>query len=602
MIDRKASVELARRRRGSSSVALARARERFFEAGAGDPSGVRGLVLRSWARARELAVPADLSDARYVGVEPDCPLVRAARPVLCSSVEPLREAAVVAVLADANGLLRFHIGGDPAFERRMADEGAVALGFDFSESTIGTNGIGTALTLRRPVLVDGAEHYSEIGAAFSCGAAPVRDPVSGEIVGLVNFTCPARESSPLLLAMASSAAVQVERELLVTADRGDLAVLACSDDPAALRALMLAERRRHALREHLYQIMTRAAAMDVGCLLTQIMELAAVVFPVEAVWVLDGQDSGVLRVAAVWGDVVSSAVGAQLSSDVAAAVLRTAIREQDAAAPNRRSSVPLPGQLRMAGSWLAVAAGDGGLPVGSPLGSRWARPLAPAMPPPAADATPPAPGRCVVVAALGPAVASEGQRAAAKGLLAEIADACASACRFEEVSRQAASDALTGLPNRRRFLQAAQAAFLHCRAHGRPMAALMIDIDRFKRVNDTFGHATGDRVLVEVAARIQAALAPDDAVGRIGGEEIAVISLVPSADAWALAERLRRAVAAVELTTPGGTLTVTASVGVACLTRHDEHLPDLLDRADQALYAAKNSGRDRVAEAPVPTV
>src|SRR5262245_61163973 len=140
MIDRQVSAEPARRPRGMPSVALARARERFFEAGVLDVPGLRGLVRRSWVRARELAVPTNLSDTRYVGVEPDGPLVRAARPVLSSSVGHLRESPVVAVLADANGLLLCHVSGDPAFERRMADEGAVALGFDFSESTIGTNG------------------------------------------------------------------------------------------------------------------------------------------------------------------------------------------------------------------------------------------------------------------------------------------------------------------------------------------------------------------------------------------------------------------------------------------------------------------------------
>jgi diguanylate cyclase (GGDEF)-like protein len=566
-------------------LAVASPGDGTVEAGAPDSGGVRELVRRSWARARDLAVPAGNPGARYVGVEPDCPLVRAARPVLSSALAQLRDAAVVAILTDANGLLLHHLCAERTFERQLMDAGAVGLGSDFAEETIGTNGVGTALAVRHPVQIEAGEHYAEAGNAFSCGAAPVRDAMSGDIVGLVNFTCPAQKSSPPLLALASSAAAQIERELLLSADSGDLAVLTCSDDPAVLRGLMTAQRRRHALRERLHQIMMRAASQQVGSLLPQIMDLAAVILPVDAVWVLDRQDCGRLRVVAVWGDVAPSAVGTHLPSDVAAVVAGTVGREQVAVASGRPARL-LPGQRRETSSWLAVAGPSGRSPV-------WPQSACP--PPP--TRSPSAAGRCIVVATTRPGAGIGRERGSAQALLAEIAVACDSACRFEELSRLAVSDALTGLPSRRHFLELAQGALAHCQARGLPMAVLMVDVDRFKHVNDTFGHSAGDRVLAEVSARIQAALHPDDVVGRIGGEEIAAVSIVPRTEAVALADGLRRAVADREVDVSGRTLRMTVSVGVACLTSRDRGLVELLDRADEALYAAKKSGRNRVVEA-----
>jgi diguanylate cyclase (GGDEF)-like protein/PAS domain S-box-containing protein len=167
------------------------------------------------------------------------------------------------------------------------------------------------------------------------------------------------------------------------------------------------------------------------------------------------------------------------------------------------------------------------------------------------------------------------------------------------LERAATRDPLTDCLNRRAF--AAQGEPLLKRAlgpYGLPVAAMMLDIDHFKSVNDRFGHAVGDRVIREVSAAMAAGVRPLDVLSRQGGEEFAV--LLPDCDAAAAslsAERLRKAIAercqaAFAAEFPG--LRVTVSVGVADSTQGCTTLDTLLDHADSALYRAKRSGRDRV--------
>jgi diguanylate cyclase (GGDEF)-like protein len=133
------------------------------------------------------------------------------------------------------------------------------------------------------------------------------------------------------------------------------------------------------------------------------------------------------------------------------------------------------------------------------------------------------------------------------------------------------------------------------RRHGRPLAVAMLDIDHFKRVNDTHGHAAGDLVLRAVVETSRRCLRATDYLGRVGGEEfVCVMPEAFAADALACAERIRGAVAALRVPTAAGTLRVTVSLGVAVLDREDGTWEALLRQADAALYRAKNAGRDRI--------
>jgi diguanylate cyclase (GGDEF)-like protein len=160
----------------------------------------------------------------------------------------------------------------------------------------------------------------------------------------------------------------------------------------------------------------------------------------------------------------------------------------------------------------------------------------------------------------------------------------------------ASHDALTGLHNRRWLDQVLPATLESAGRDGRPLALLMIDVDHFKRINDTHGHGEGDRVLVAVACALAGALRQSDMLARFGGEEFAV--LLPGAGdpvAHAVAERLRAAVASTPLALQGGQTPerVTVSLGLAFLRAGDDPT-QLLGRADRALYRAKAAGRDRV--------
>ena len=160
-------------------------------------------------------------------------------------------------------------------------------------------------------------------------------------------------------------------------------------------------------------------------------------------------------------------------------------------------------------------------------------------------------------------------------------------------------DALTGLPNRRRFDVEMRARWLAAAVGGDPLAVLMLDLDHFKEYNDAYGHPQGDRALREVARTLAASLSRrSDLVARWGGEEFVV--LLPATgltDAVAVGERMVRAVADLDLDSPVGEATprITASVGVAVTSNEHVHDPDaLVAAADRELYRAKRAGRNRV--------
>ncbi|HQY38816.1 MAG TPA: diguanylate cyclase [Giesbergeria sp.] len=166
-----------------------------------------------------------------------------------------------------------------------------------------------------------------------------------------------------------------------------------------------------------------------------------------------------------------------------------------------------------------------------------------------------------------------------------------------ELQRLATTDVLTGMANRRSFLEVAEATFQRARESHAPLTVLMLDLDHFKTINDRFGHLEGDRVLAEFAQATKHQLRASDTVGRLGGEEFGL--LLPHtlpAEGADIATRILEAIRALELTDSNGQhYGVTTSMGLGTLSPGDRSLHDLLDRADQALYLAKRRGRNQLA-------
>lgn len=167
------------------------------------------------------------------------------------------------------------------------------------------------------------------------------------------------------------------------------------------------------------------------------------------------------------------------------------------------------------------------------------------------------------------------------------------------LEQQANTDFLTGCASRRRFLELAQQEFARIRRYGGDLSVLMLDIDRFKAINDAYGHQAGDTTLIKLVQVCQETLRDLDVIGRMGGEEFAIILPVTKAtQALEIAERLRHAVAATEAPLEGSEpIRFTISIGVASLMGGDVNAELMLNRADKALYEAKNTGRNKVCTA-----
>ncbi len=161
--------------------------------------------------------------------------------------------------------------------------------------------------------------------------------------------------------------------------------------------------------------------------------------------------------------------------------------------------------------------------------------------------------------------------------------------------QEARIDPLTGLYNRRAFMERASDELLRARRYNTPLALAMIDIDHFKLINDRFGHAVGDQVLVAFADTLEKSMRAVDVVARVGGEEfVLLMTETRIEEAIQVAERLRLEIAAASLTVGNQRLQWTASLGVAILDAEDLSVSSALVRADNALYRAKAAGRNRV--------
>ena len=192
-----------------------------------------------------------------------------------------------------------------------------------------------------------------------------------------------------------------------------------------------------------------------------------------------------------------------------------------------------------------------------------------------------------------PAPYSEAEEQRIRESVSQAAPVLANLRNLAVAEIRAATDGLTGLPNKRAATDALKRTFAQATMTKSPLGLLMLDLDHFKQVNDQYGHAAGDQVLASVGAALRSVLRNQDFAGRNGGEEFAV--LLPDTDiaaALEIAERVRATIA--EITVPGTDVPVTVSIGVAGFPGHASTLDRLERLADAALYVAKREGRNRV--------
>jgi diguanylate cyclase (GGDEF)-like protein len=164
-----------------------------------------------------------------------------------------------------------------------------------------------------------------------------------------------------------------------------------------------------------------------------------------------------------------------------------------------------------------------------------------------------------------------------------------------QLQKLATTDGLTGLFNRRQFGTLFEAEWQRNQGTSLPSAMLMLDIDWFKKINDQYGHAVGDEVLIAIANTFRSQLREDDIVGRVGGEEFAIILPTSTAEnALDMAERLRRVIQETPIQTAAGAIHISVSIGVTLFRKEDTSVEFIAKRADDALYVSKNEGRNRV--------
>lgn len=193
----------------------ARAREDFLSrtAGAEDHSNIRRMILASWQRCRENNLDFDRVDVPYLA-DRDChgPLLRCAVPILDALHEQLHDEPVSIILTDDSGLVIDRRTTSSELTTRL-DAVSLAPGFSYAEEYAGTNGIGTAITSGRAAFVDGREHYAHPLGQFACAGAPIRHPTRRSVVGILDLTCWAQSSGPMLTALAAATAREIEDEL-----------------------------------------------------------------------------------------------------------------------------------------------------------------------------------------------------------------------------------------------------------------------------------------------------------------------------------------------------------------------------------------------------
>ncbi|MBY8862200.1 GAF domain-containing protein [Nocardia sp. CA2R105] len=208
-----------------TSTRLRQARDEFLSSGSVDDGLISGTVRDSWQRSRDLRVHPDRVDLPFVR-EPDLdsPLVVAASPVVHRLGEDLAAQSVSIILTSADGLVLDRAAADARI-RAVLDSVQLACGYSYAEKFVGTNGIGTTAETGRATFIRGGEHYLGTLGRLACAGAPIRDPLSGRVAGILDLTCWARQSDPLLVTLAKTAGSQIEDRLRALATESEAALL-----------------------------------------------------------------------------------------------------------------------------------------------------------------------------------------------------------------------------------------------------------------------------------------------------------------------------------------------------------------------------------------
>ena len=204
---------------------LALARERFLNAEPVDRAAVRESIFQSWLRSRRWHVAADRIDLKYLHEpDPEATLARTADPVLRHLHEQLDGQPISIILTDASGLVLTRLTADRDLERHL-ERVKLAPGFSYAEELVGTNGIGTALESGGPAHVFGHEHYAENLEGLACAGVPLRHPVSGKTIGVIDLTCRRKDADPLLVSLVRSTADQITSAMATASGGRDFRLL-----------------------------------------------------------------------------------------------------------------------------------------------------------------------------------------------------------------------------------------------------------------------------------------------------------------------------------------------------------------------------------------
>ncbi len=472
-----------------------------------------------------------------------------ARIALDQTIRILHADRAFLFLTDDSGVLHPHLG-------RGADGADIQTLTGYSASLV-----DRVRQTRDPLVITGTDQGAALGAQSvvlhglrSIMVAPLE--LEGRLLGVVYLDSQvakgifAASDVGILIALTNHIATSLE-----TARAAELAVSV----QTARRERDFAEALRHSLQD-------MADAVEPDAVLARLLGGARAIAHCDGAWLLESTPDGVLLGAVDGHDQL-------LRSELPAEPGLSALLRIDRPLVGRREDIPgaLSAPLATAQSWIAVPLASGRVDLG-----------------------------VLVLAYQAEGAALDHRVEVASALAAQAATAYDRACLFAKVQALAVVDDLTGIANRRRFLEVAERDFDAAVRADSPLAAMMFDIDHFKRVNDTYGHPTGDDVIRTVAQRLSAQIRHTDMIGRYGGEEFAALS-VHADRSDLLAERMRACIDAEPIQTRSGPVHVTVSVGVAHRSPQDTDAAAVLGRADSSLYRAKTNGRNQVHSADDPS-